>query len=292
MRNVFQCPSVYKQMITGRKSFSTRVVTRDLVKWEKTEALKNGKSVAVVSFNRPKQLNALDSALAKEFREIIGNNIAKDDSIGALVLTGEGDKAFSAGGDYEFLLERCRDQPYNNTQQMLKFYESFLTPLLVRLQVPTVAAINGFAIGAGLCVAMACDIRVTCPEAKMGVTFSQLGLHPGMGSTHFLPYLLNHQIASYLLLTGDVVDGNKAKELGMVLEVVPKDNVRSKAIEIAEKMAQHPQLAVKTCLKSLRVQQLEMLDRHLMREADAQAQCYATDELRQIVLKMKEKQSK
>jgi enoyl-CoA hydratase/carnithine racemase len=249
------------------------------------------KYIGVVSFNRPQQLNALTADLAQEFSQLV-TSIAEDKQIGAIVLTGEGDKAFSAGGDFDYLLERANDTPYNNTQEMLKFYHSFLTPLLYKLQVPTVAAINGFAIGAGMCIAFACDVRVTCPEAKLGVTFVQLGLHPGMASTHLLPFLLNHQVASYLLLTGDVIDGNKAKELGLVLETVSKDQVKNRAIEIAEKIANNPSLAVKTCLKSLRVQQWENLDRHVMREADAQSQCYATTELKQIVTSMKEKQKK
>jgi len=263
----------------------------NLIKWE-TKSLKNGKSIGIISFNRPEQLNALNTDLALQFADLVGNHAANSESLAAVVLTGEGDKAFSAGGDLEFLLDRCNDKPHSNTQHMIAFYNYFLTPLLHKLQVPTVAAINGYAIGAGLCIAMACDVRVTCPEAKMGVTFTQLGLHPGMGSTHLLPMLLNHQIASYLLLTGDVVDGNRAKELGMVLETVQKESVKSRAIEIAEKMAMNPQMGVKTCLKSLRLQQIANLDAHLCREADAQAQCYATEEMKQIITKMKEKSNK
>eukprot|EP01111_Echinosteliopsis_oligospora_P014771 TRINITY_DN5657_c0_g1_i1.p1 TRINITY_DN5657_c0_g1~~TRINITY_DN5657_c0_g1_i1.p1 ORF type:complete len:309 (-),score=77.67 TRINITY_DN5657_c0_g1_i1:71-997(-) len=300
--SIFQCPLRYHCYNTTsaivyngvwRRFYSSQTAPElTTLKYEKRETKNPGKHIGIVSFNRQKQLNAIDSTSAKEFSDLITNHIAKDSSVAALVLTGEGDKAFSAGGDYDFLLERCRDKPYNNTQQMLSFYASFLHPLLSHLKIPTIAAINGFAIGAGLCVAMACDIRVTCPEAKMGVTFSQLGLHPGMGSTHLLPHLLNHQIASYLLLTGDVIDGTKAKELGIVLETVPKETVKNRAIEIAEKIAVHPSLPIHTVTKTLRVQLLQDLDRQLMREADAQAQCYATDEMYQIVTGMKEKLTK
>lgn len=115
-----------------------------------------------------------------------------------VILTGEG-KAFSAGGDLDFLLNRANDEPGNNAPMMRAFYARFLS--LLQLPVPVIAAINGPAIGAGMCVAAACDLRIAAKTTDMGFTFAKLGLHPGMGCTFFLPALIGQQNASRLLLT-------------------------------------------------------------------------------------------
>ena len=108
------------------------------------------------------------------------------------MLPGAG-KAFSAGGDLEWLLARHRDTPDNNIRIMQEFYKKFL--VLRSLPVPVIAAINGPAVGAGLCLAMGgADIRVASNNARMGVTFTKLGLHPGMAATHFLPTIVGPQV--------------------------------------------------------------------------------------------------
>jgi len=138
------------------------------------------------------------------------------EGLGAVVLTGAG-RAFSAGGDLQFLYDRAKDTPSRNAVIMRRFYEKFLS--VRRLPVPVVAAVNGHAIGAGLALALACDVRVCSAEAKMGITFVGLGLHPGMGSTHFLPRLVGVQQASLLMLTGRLVGAQEALRIGMVAEV-------------------------------------------------------------------------
>ena len=145
--------------------------------------------VAIITLNDPKRLNALNATMGDEFVSIIHDLIESNDmdGLGAVVLTGSG-RAFSAGGDLNFLKDRSNDTPYRNAVIMRRFYERFLS--VRKLPVPVVAAINGPAIGAGLALALACDVRVASKDAKMGITFVGLGLHPGMGSTHFLPRLV------------------------------------------------------------------------------------------------------
>lgn len=116
-----------------------------------------------------------------------------------MVLTGEG-RAFSAGGDLAWLRERASSDPRDNVDTMLAFYDRFLC--LRSLPVPIIAAINGPAVGAGLCLTLACDLRVAARSAKLGFTFVHLGLHPGMGCTHFLPKIAGPQTAARLLLSG------------------------------------------------------------------------------------------
>uniref|UniRef100_A0A7S2GRD6 Enoyl-CoA hydratase n=1 Tax=Octactis speculum TaxID=3111310 RepID=A0A7S2GRD6_9STRA len=186
-------------------------------------------------------------------------------------MTGEG-RAFSAGGDLDFLRDRCRDKPERNAAVMRSFYRRFLS-IRNSLTVPTISALNGPAIGAGLCVALATDIRVAHPDCKLGLTFVKLGLHPGMGGTHFLPQLVGPMHAARLLLTGDVITGEEAHRMGLVL--LAEDPV-GHALELANRIALQDPGAVRMCTRSLRMSQDEGLERALWREADCQAHNYAT----------------
>ena len=134
------------------------------------------KKVAIITLNDPKKLNALNASMGEEFKAVV-NKLCEDvdtEGLGAVVLTGEG-RAFSAGGDLEFLRSRSKDSPTRNATIMRRFYERFLS--LRKLPVPVVAAINGPAIGAGLAVALACDVRIAAEGAKMGITFVGISYH-------------------------------------------------------------------------------------------------------------------
>ncbi len=235
--------------------------------------------IAVITLNDPERLNALNAQMGDEFVEVIRELSEGSDSenLGAVVLTGAG-RAFSAGGDIGFLKDRSNDTPSRNSVIMRRFYERFLS--MRKLPVPVIAAINGPAIGAGLALACAADLRVSSKNAKMGITFVSLGLHPGMGSTHFLPRLIGNQNAASLMLTGQIIDGTEAKRIGLVAEV--KDSAEdclSRAMEIATTISEVAPLAVRTCVRTLRLTQDEGLERSLWREADAQAQVWNSEDM-------------
>lgn len=234
--------------------------------------------VAVITLNSPSRLNALTESMGDELTDRVHELSEASADFGAVVLTGAG-RAFSAGGDLDFLRRRHADSPSRNASIMHRFYERFL--VVRRLPVPVIAAINGPAVGAGLCLALACDIRLAAKEAKLGVTFVGLGLHPGMGATHFLPRIVGPQHAARLLLTGDMVSGDEAAAMGLVLESVAGggDAVVARATELAARMAKQGPVAVRSCVRSLRLQQDEALQRSLWREADAQSYCYASKDL-------------
>lgn len=247
--------------------------------------------VGLITLNDEKRLNALNADMGDQFskivREIQGREGDCTDGLGAIVLTGSG-RAFSAGGDLQFLKDRASDTPSRNAVIMRRFYERFLC---VRdLPVPVVAAINGPAIGAGLALALACDVRVASVDAKMGITFVQLGLHPGMGSTHFLPRIVGPQFASKMMLTGCTIEGEEALRMGMVAHV---ENDGATAVEsamrLARQMATAAPLAVRTCVRSIRMAQDDGLDRSLWREADAQAQVWNSHDLNEGVDSLIEK---
>lgn len=230
-----------------------------------------------MSFNSPASLNNLTVTMGQQFEEAIAILSAKP-NIRAVVLTGEG-KSFSAGGDLKFLQDRSTDSPISNAVVMRAFYRRFLS--LRTLQVPVVAAVNGSAIGAGFAVALACDMRVFADDSKVGLTFTQLGLHPGMGSTHFLPALVGHEKASRLLLTGEVITGPQAVALGLGLESVPPELLIPRALDLARKIAANSPAAVRTLTRSLRMRSEVGLEAALQREADAQAQTYAMNDYRE-----------
>jgi enoyl-CoA hydratase len=164
--------------------------------------------IGILTLTIPQKLNALSVAVGEAFQEQV-SEIAKNSKLRALILTGEG-SAFSAGGDLQFLDDRASSTPSENSAEMLRYYDRFLS-LRRNIRVPIIAALNGSAVGAGLVLAMTCDMRVVSEDAKLGVNFSRIGIHCGLGSSHFLPRLLPVQVANYLLLTGQLVSGTQAK---------------------------------------------------------------------------------
>ena len=247
---------------------------------------KHANHVGVLTLNVPEKYNALSVAVGEEFQRVVRDEVVHA-PIRALVLTGAG-KAFSAGGDLDFLLARKNETPSANSDEMLRYYDRFLS-LRRLVNVPTIAAINGPAVGAGMCLAMTCDMRVVSSQARMGVNFSRLGIHAGLGSTHYLPKLLGNQAASYLLLTGKLIDGVDAVRLGVALEAV--DDALARAMEIALEVAEASPVACQATLKTLRKNQDEGLPLALQREADSQAHCYAHPDLQEGLSAIKEKRT-
>ncbi|RKO84507.1 ClpP/crotonase-like domain-containing protein, partial [Blyttiomyces helicus] len=236
------------------------------------------RKVYTVQFNRPKTLNALTSPMGSEFMRICAS-LASIPVVRAVVLTGSG-RAFSAGGDLKFLWDRTRTPPDENAEIMRGFYGMFLGAVRT-IPVPTIAAINGHAVGAGLCLALACDLRIAASNAKLGVNFVRLGLHPGMGATHTLPYLLPPQAAARLLLTGDLIDASEAASLGLVLKSVSADDLHAETLALARRIASASPVAVRATLKTLRIASGTGIDAALQREADAQAVCYAMQDMQE-----------
>jgi enoyl-CoA hydratase len=163
-------------------------------------------NVGVLTLTDPARLNALTAAMGQQFVAAVDemNEAVASQKIRACVVTGAGD-AFSAGGDIDWLRERhTSSSPMANRATMIQFYNLFLH--IRKLRVPTIAAINGHAIGAGMCMTLACDFRIAADNAKIGFTFAKLGIHPGMGASLLLPRVISEQRANYYLLTGKLQD--------------------------------------------------------------------------------------
>jgi len=227
--------------------------------------------IGKITLNDPDSLNAMSEGMAEEFRAVLAALETAAVKPRAIIVTGSG-RAFSAGGDLAMLKKKTTLTKDENRERMLWFYDSFLG--ILDLEIPLIAAINGHAIGAGLCVASACDIRIVSKGAKLGFTFVKLGLHPGMGATFVLPQVLGNAAARELLLTGRVIEADEALRVGLVSKLVAPDALLAEAQKIAEEIAANGPLCVKQLLRSVRAPALT-LQEALQREASAQADNYA-----------------
>ncbi|GMI17019.1 hypothetical protein TrLO_g12149 [Triparma laevis f. longispina] len=192
--------------------------------------------------------------------------------INSLILTGSG-RAFSAGGSLPFLYSRTSLPPHLNSSTMYNFYTNFLS--LRSLPIPTISAINGPAIGAGACVTLATDYRLTTAENKIGFNFTKLGIHPGMGGSHYLPRIIGTSKASRVLCGGKTYGGEEAKALGMVDELIDSENFLEGAIAVAEEFSMNNPTATRGVTRTLRMQVDAGLEESLRREADQQALNYS-----------------
>jgi enoyl-CoA hydratase len=234
--------------------------------------------IAVLTLDDPERRNAMTADMGDALRARC-DELSTDDTLRVVVLTGT-PPAFSAGGDLgmlEDLGRRTREEGLDASGFMLGFYARFLA--VRELPVPVIAAVNGHAIGAGLCVALACDLRVVAEEAKVGLNFATLGLHPGMGGTWFLPRLLGVQRAAAWLYTGALVDGATATQQGLAVEAVPAADVLDHALALAADIASASPVVVRQLKRTLADVEHRDLGAALDREASAQAVSYGSDDL-------------
>lgn len=244
-----------------------------LVNYEVKPLQHDDGQVGVITLNSPATYNALTVEVGVEFSKLC-RDICHDPHLSAVIVTGAGGKAFSAGGNFQWL-HSLRDQSVHaNTDAMLQFYRAFLG--IRKIAVPTIAAMPGPAVGAGAGLALACDLRTAVPHKKLlGLNFTRLGIHAGMGTSHLLEKALGSRtgILNEILLTGKTLSGEECLELGLVNRL--SDDSFDAAWELAEELATRHPVAVRTMLQTLRQKQDEGLEQALQREAFAQAVCYA-----------------
>jgi enoyl-CoA hydratase len=172
---------------------------------------------------------------------------------------------------------------------MGRFYRMYLS---VRdLAVPTIAALNGPAIGAGLCVALACDLRIAAREAKLGLNFTKLGIHPGMAATWTLPRIIGSAHAAELIYTGRVIDGEEAARIGLANRAVAREETVPAALALAEEIASAAPVAVRGAKRSLAKSAGADLGTQLDQEAGEQAICYESADLLEGLAAVREKRA-
>lgn len=201
----------------------------------------DGDGIALLELNRPERLNAFNRQMIGEWREALAQ-IADDRHVRAVVLTGAG-RAFCAGGDADEMTEM---QTASNIERKNYLWHSIQKiPLAMeRLEIPVIAAVNGTARGAGLDMALMCDIRLCAASSTFAESYINMGVLSGDGGTWFLPRVIGVSRALELLWTGRVVDAAEAERIGMVNRVVPDAEVRSEAMKLARSVAAQPPHAV------------------------------------------------
>lgn len=244
----------------------------------RTEDLGGG--VTLLTLNDPDRRNAMTDEMGAR---LSGMLTALGPDVRVVVLTGAG-QAFSGGGDLSLLEQKSARAKAGEDQaaSMRRFYEAFLS---VRdAAVPVLAAVNGHAVGAGACVAIACDLAVVSTTAKLGFNFVKLGIHPGMGGSWSLPRLVGPQRAAELLYTGRLVTGEEAVAYGMALEAVPTADVLPRTLALAAQVAAGAPQAVRQLKRSLATTGGSTLTEQLAVEAAAQAENYRTRDIEEGLL--------
>jgi enoyl-CoA hydratase len=227
-------------------------------------------SIATLTIDRPDVKNALNLETVDEMRAALATLAANPDA-GVLIITGAGEAAFVSGADINDIRARGRDEG-------LAAINSSLFAEVERFPRPTIAAINGYALGGGCELALACDIRIASDTAKFGQPELGLGIIPGAGATQRLPRLIGMGRAKHLVLTGDVVDAKQALEMGLVTAIAPPGQLQIRARELAKKILRQGPLAARLAKLALNASARVDLDSGLLIETLAQALCYSSDD--------------
>ncbi len=241
--------------------------------------------IGKIILNNPDELNAMTPEMADELAALIPQ-INQNQDLRIVIVTGAG-RAFSAGGNLQFILDHANETPQTNKKEMIAFYSKFLA--LRSIEVPTLAVMNGHAMGAGLCIAMACDMRICSDQAKMGLNFAKIGLSSGMGTLFFLSRLIGPASSADLLFTGRTLSAHEAQQMGIVNQVCASETLETKAQEIAEQIVQNAALALKFMKKGIQKASLLTLEEIFDYESEGQAASFATEDLREGIKAAQEK---
>ncbi|MCF8052869.1 MAG: enoyl-CoA hydratase/isomerase family protein [Desulfobacterales bacterium] len=237
--------------------------------------------IAVLYLNRPDRRNAMSDEMAAEFASAL-DAVAGSDA-GALVVTGRG-SAFCAGGDLQGFRKWADLPPAKVEAGLREFYGGFLR--ILDLPIPTVAAVNGAAVGAGACLAAACDLRLALEDAGIGFTFVKLGINPGMGAEYLLHRLVGPGRAVELLITGDLLSAAEAHRMGLFTQVVPGEALMEAALKTARHLTRLDPSICRVIKHNAAAAAADPIDRILAREARNQAPIFTDPAFQAKVKKM------
>lgn len=203
----------------------------------KTLVYEKKDNIGILTINRPDKMNAISKELTTELTHFL-HELEDDEELRVLVVTGAGDKAFVAGADINELVDRDSRLGRKVSRERQEVFSR-----IENLPVPVIAAVNGYALGGGLELALACSIRVCSDKAQFGAPEVKLGIIPGDGGTQRLPRLVGLGRAMEMILTGDFIDAQEAYRIGLVNKVVPAEKLMEVAMELAQRIASRPPLA-------------------------------------------------
>lgn len=227
--------------------------------------------LSTITINRPDQRNALDLLTRKEIFQAL-QSVREDNTIKVLIITGSGDKAFAAGADIHMLKEM-------KPMESFEFFERFSHKLydeIENLEIPVIAMINGYCLGGGCELAMACDIRIASEKARFGHPEVNLGVIPSGGATQRLPRLIGIGRAKELIFTGRIIDAAEAKQMGLVNQVVPIKELEKTVKEIASEIAGKGPVSIRLAKKALNEGLKGNFNTAMRYEIALQSVCFAT----------------
>ena len=226
--------------------------------------------VALLTVQRPAQLNAINAALLVELEDAL-HILGTSSDVFAVVVTGAGDRAFVAGAD----IAAMKDMDPGQARAFAEKGQHVFA-MIEALRQPVIAMIQGFALGGGCELALACDMRIASDKARFGQPEVGLGITPGFGGTQRLPRLIGSGRASRLLFSGEVIRADEALRIGLVDEVVPHDQLREVTMKVARSMAEQPSDAVQQTKRCIRCGLESGLEAGLSYESQAFGICFST----------------
>jgi enoyl-CoA hydratase len=227
--------------------------------------------VAVITINRPEKRNALNIQTRAEGAAIL-DELRNDDSIRVVIFTGAGDKAFIAGADIAEFAGRSA------LQQRAIMMERGLFNAIDTFPKPVIAMVNGYCLGGGCELALACDIRIASETASFGQPEINLGIIPGGGGTQRLPRLVGEGKAMEMILTGEIIKAEEAFRCGLVNQVVPADQLEARTMEVANRIAEKSPIALRLAKEAVKLASRSNLDEGLRREVDVFALCFSSED--------------
>jgi enoyl-CoA hydratase len=268
--NVSLCP-LYLCGLLFPKFKSTETGASKVTQSYETILLERRDRVAIATINRPEKRNALNIQTRAEGAAIL-DELRADDSVRVVILTGAGDKAFIAGADIAEFADRSA---INQREVML---ERSLFNAIDTFPKPIIAMVNGYCLGGGCEVALACDLRIASEKASFGQPEINLGIIPGGGGTQRLTRLVGEGKAMELILTGEIIDAQTAFAIGLVNHVVPADQLETRTMEIANRIAEKSPIALRLAKEAIRLASRSNLDEGLRREVDLFALCFSSED--------------
>jgi enoyl-CoA hydratase len=232
------------------------------------------RSIAKITLNRVEALNAINERMLVELGEVL-DDIEEDENVRVATITGGG-KAFAAGADIKMMSGKS----YLDAHKVTTHGRDLFTRI-ENMGIPFIAAVNGFALGGGCEISMACDIRIASEEAKFGQPEINLGIIPGWGGTQRLTRLVGKGMAKKMVLTGKMIDANEAKRIGLVDDVVPADKLESTVKDLAEEILTKPPIAIKCALDVINKGSQMNLAEALAFETDEYCICFASEDAKE-----------
>ncbi|WP_047418096.1 enoyl-CoA hydratase/isomerase family protein [Cellulophaga sp. Hel_I_12] len=232
-------------------------------------------AIATVIINRPNKLNALNRDTIQDLHDAL-QALDVDKKIKAIIITGSGEKAFVAGAD----IAEFSNFSVKEGGQLARKGQQVLFDFIENLATPVIAAVNGFALGGGLELAMACHFRIASANAKMGLPEVSLGVIPGYGGTQRLPQLIGKGRANEMIMTAGMIDAQKALAYGLVNDVVPQEELLPLCEKIAQKIANNSPVAISYAIKAVNAGFNSTIDGY-QEEIKAFGACFGTEDFKE-----------